>query len=262
MNRWNSVIGAAALLLGAGLLSGGLSGCSISPPSVAAETEEIYLRMFNGSPGSSVLGVTAGDGPNRVQNNLYFGTLTQYQKMAAGEYSLKVSRWDRGLGMDSFADLSLEATTYANLSGQKYFTAITLGESSRVSVVVLADDRVPIYDRALVRFVHAVPDLPLIQLTETQGQIILPGLGYAQASDYVELDPGFSTLELREVSFPESEIPTETGTAAEEVQTGRFLEQYNVEFRPGKVYTVYIAGLFRGEPGLEVKVAEQATDYL
>ena len=256
----NSVSGAAALLIGVGGVVGSLSGCSVSPPSAAAETDEVYVRMLHASPGSSTLGVLAGEGAEGIGSTLYFGMLTSYERMAAGQYDLGISLQTPGLGNDSFSDIDLVATAYADLSQQEYYTIMAVGMPSRVSVVVLNDDQIPAFDRASVRFVHVVPDIPMVQWTDALEEIYVPLLEYGQASDYVEFDPGFNTLELREISFPESEVPETDELATGELQLGRLLESYDLEFRAGKVYTVYLTGLLRGEPELEVLVAEQATE--
>ncbi len=256
----NSVIGAAALLIGVGGVAASLSGCSISPPSAAAEADEVYVRMLHASPGSSALGVLAGEGAEGISSTLYFGMMTSYRRMAAGQYDLGISLQNRGLGNDSLSDIDLVATAYADLSQQEYFTVMAVGMPSRVSVVVLDDDQPPVFDRALVRFVHVVPDVPMVQWTDALEQIHVPVLEYGQASDYVPFDPGFKTLELREINFPESEVPETDQIATGKVQLGRLLEGYDLEFRAGKVYTVYTTGLLRGDPELEVLVAEQARE--
>lgn len=262
----HSVLGAAALLIGAGAVASSLSGCSISPPSAAAETEEIYVRMLHAVPGAPALGVLAGDGAEGLSSTLYFGMLSSYRKMQSGYYDLGISQWNRGFGEEALSDLDLVAKEYVDLSQREFFTVMAVGTPSRISVVVLTDDQPPLFDQALVRFVHIMPDVTAVQWTEPEEDIYVPSLEYGESSGYVPIAPGFSSFELREISFPESEVPVESEAAEvvppEEIQRGRLLETYDIDLRPGRVYTIFSTGLLRGEPQLEVMVAEQGTDDL
>jgi len=267
----HSVSSAAALLIGAGVVAGSLSGCSISPPSAAAETEEIYVRMLHAVPGAPALGVLAGDGGEGLSSTLYFGMLSSYRKMQSGHYDLGISQWNRGLGEEALSDLDLVAKEYADLSQREFFTVMAVGTPSRISVVVLTDDQPPLFDQALVRFVHVMPDVDTIQWTAPEDEIYVPMLGYGEVSEYVPVAPGFSTFELREVSFSESEMVRESEAAMmsegsnvqeQPAPQGQLLETYDIDLHPGRVYTIFSTGLLRGEPQLGVMVAEQGNKDL
>lgn len=258
MSISNSVIGAATFLLGVGALASGLSGCSISPPSAAAETEEIYVRLFHIAPLTQSMSLIAGEEKEGgFSSTLNFRMLTPYRMMTAGQYEVGVALQNRGVGNSALSNLDLAAASYVNLSGGKYFTVLAMGEPSRMSVEVLADDYPARFDSAGVRFVHGVPDIDRIQWTSAQ-TLLVPSLGYEQASSYVWLDPGFHTLQLREVNFPE-EIPREAETAdPEPLQLGRLLDEYHLEFGAGELYTIYTTGLSRGEPEMDIVMTTQA----
>jgi hypothetical protein len=85
-----------------------------------------------------------------------------------------------------------------------------------------------------VRFVHASPDAPAVDITLPDGTAIFSNIAFKEVGDYTPVDAGTYDLEVR---------PTGTSTSV--------LDLMGLAFENKTVYTVFATGFAGGgEPGL------------
>lgn len=279
-----SILGLRSLslgILGLGSLgvSGVLHGCAIvQPPSAAAEAERIMVRAINLVPNSPPLSLSLADEANL--GVVTYGEVSDYVRLPGGRYDVSVwapevnampllaSLSASGLALSSvnwmsvFDDNAVPQATlsqfWADLSASGSFSILAVDEVSRVSSIVLKDGQRPVFDRALVRFVHAVPDGPPLQWVDTSPNparvdgTVVESLAFGGVSNYVELQPGFQSLLLKTATV-EPGLWTDRITIS---NGGQDLTRFNFDVRANRVYTVFITGLLRGSPSLDVVLTD------
>jgi hypothetical protein len=123
-----------------------------------------------------------------------------------------------------------------NLAGGQAYSLVAVGQPGNVETLSLTDDiSAPPAGKAKVRFVHASPDTPAVDVTVAGTAIrLFSNVGYKSASDYAVVDAGTVNLEV-----------SPTGTA------NVMLTVPNVTLSSGAVYTIYAVGLSSGQPALQ-----------
>ncbi len=240
--------GGSFLLLG--LL--GLSSCSVSSPSASTETDEIELRMVHASPNSPPLSLVVG---GVTFPGVEYGNQSSYERILTGTYDLAFQAGSRGLDQLIPAN-SQVGSTVIDFPERGNFTVVAVDEPSRVTALILEDRQPPEFGMATVRFVHAVPDAPALAWENTDTSSVVAGLEFGQVSNYVALDPGFTTLLLT--------TPSDEVTAFTDPVAGTVLDEFDLELDAGKVYSLVVTGLLRGDPGLQLILSEedQASEFL
>jgi hypothetical protein len=111
-------------------------------------------------------------------------------------------------------------------AGAAYTVAATglLGEDD-LSPVVLRDDLSPSEDQAKVRFVHASPDAPSVDVAVADGPVLFADVPFREGSAYAAVDPATYDLEVR---------PAGTADVA--------LNVPGVTFEAGTNYTIFAIG--------------------
>lgn len=125
------------------------------------------------------------------------------------------------------ADLSLA-------SGADY-TVVAVGTLENIEPLVLIDDNsLPAAGNAHVRFVHASPDAPAVDIAVKDGPVLFSNIAFKETGDYLPVNAGTYDLKVRLAG---------TDTVA--------LDVPGVELKNGVVYTVFAMGLAGGEPALQ-----------
>jgi hypothetical protein len=230
----------------------GLSSCSVSSPSASTETDEIEIRMIHASPNSPPLSLVVG---GLSFPSVDFGNQSRYEQIFTGTYDLAFAADSRGLDQLIPAG-SQVGSLVVDFPERGNFTVVAVDEPSRVTALILEDRQPPEFGLATVRFVHAVPDAPALAWESTDTSSVVAGLEFSQVSNYVALDPGFTTL-LLTTAAPEV-------TAFTDPVAGTVLEEFDLELEAGKVYSLVATGLLRGNPGLQLILSEedQASEFL
>jgi len=220
--------GAVYTVFAMGLLAG-------DPPLAAVLTADVNparLRAAHLSPDAPAVDVLIDGMP--VLTDLAFGEVSAYAPLAAGMVSVMVVASEDPDVVVLEADLELGA-------GMDY-TVAAIGLLEELEPLVLQDDnRVPAPGMAHVRFVHAVPDAPAVDIAAQDGPVLFGDVSFGLASDYVPLEEGTYVLEVR---------PAGDETALMELPA--------VEVPAGAVITVFAVGLFEGEPAIEVLIVVDA----
>ncbi|MGQ9837645.1 MAG: DUF4397 domain-containing protein [Cyanobacteriota bacterium] len=271
--------GAILWVVGSALVPGFLSGCAISMPSASPEVSEIQVRLVHVAPNTPRIDLEVGG--VRAAQHVAYGTVSEYVRMPAGEYDILLfstpekmvlrtassvaaavalanRRFSRRLnepnqplhadsrgGTESF----VAAKTVANLRGGGVFSVVATDEPNRMTALVLEDNVNPLFDQALVRFVHAVPDAPALQLRGEQDQVLLPRLAFGEVSTSQAMRPGFTQIQVA--------LAPSTTSGVQSTASPSALERFDLQLEAGKVYTLYVAGLLRSKPGLDLVLAEE-----
>lgn len=175
------------------------------------------VRVVHMSPDAPAVDVLV-DG-QRAISNLAFKSASDYAALPAGQRSVRVTP----------AGQNQTAVIEANLPLQpnQDLTVVATGRLAEISALPLQDDNsAPTPGNAKVRFVHASPDAPAVDIAVTGGQVLFPNVSFRNASEYAQVPAGSYNLEVR---------PAGTQDVA--------LRVPNVALQAGQSVTIFAAGL-------------------
>ena len=192
--------------------------------SAFADGHQARVRVVHASPDAPAVDVLVNDGA--AFTNAPFKGITDYAALDTGTYNVKVVPTGATEPVVIEADLELEAKDY---------TVVALGTLENIEPLVLVDNNsAPAEGKAHVRFVHASPDAPAVDIAVKDGPVPFSNVAFKEVGDYLPVDAGTYDLEVRVAG---------TETVA--------LEVPGLALQAGTVYTVFAMGLAGGEPALE-----------
>ncbi len=152
-------------------------------------------------------------------SDLGYGEPSGYADVAAGTRSITVTPNGATSPVVIAADLMLDKDVD--------YTVYAVNNLSNIEPVVTVDDRTPVSGKAKVRFLHASPDAPAvdIRLNSGDGPVVFGNEAFKDYTDYAEVDPGSYTF-----------VVTPTGSTAEVVVFDP------IAVSAGMVYTVVAHG--------------------
>jgi hypothetical protein len=211
MKRLFAVLGAVVLLFG--LATG-----------VMADGHQARVRAVHASPDAPAVDILVNDGA--AFTNAPFKGITDYAALDTGTYNVKVVPTGETSPVVIEADLDLEAKDY---------TVVAVGQLASIEPLVLIDNNsAPASGKAHVRFVHASPDAPAVDIAVANGgPVLFANIPFKGVGDYLPVDAGTYDLEARLAG---------TDTVA--------LSVPGVALADGTVYTIFAMGLAGGEPAL------------
>jgi len=182
------------------------------------------VRVVHASPDAPAVDVLVDGGV--AFSNAAFKGITDYATLKAQTYNVKVVPTGATEPVVIEADLPLA-------SGKDY-TVVALGKLADIEPLVLVDNNAtPAAGKAHVRFVHASPDAPAVDVAVAGGPVIFSDIAFKGTGAYTPVDAGSYDLEVRLAG---------TDTVA--------LAVPGVRLDAGNVYTVFAMGLASGEPSL------------
>ncbi len=125
-----------------------------------------------------------------VLPSVSFETISGYLAVEAGERRVQVTPAGQTTPVVIDAVLPIAAGTATTVA------ATGLLGSMDVQAIVLADDRSP-GSQVQVRFVHASPDAPPVDVALTGGPVLIPDTAFRESSDYTTVAGGTYDLEVR-----------------------------------------------------------------
>ncbi len=192
--------------------------------STAAYAAGPRVRVVHASPDAPAVDVLVNDGV--AFSNAPFKGITPYASLAAGSYDVKVVPTGATSPVVISANLALEA--------DKDYTVVAVGKLANIEPLVLVDNNsAPAAGKAHVRFVHASPDAPAVDIAVKGGPVLFANVPFKGVGDYLPVDAATYDLEVRLAG---------TNTVA--------LEVPGLALAAGTVYTVFAMGLAGGEPAL------------
>lgn len=191
------------------------------------------VRAIHASPDAPAVDVLV-EGSAAFTNAPFTG-ITDYAELDAGTYNVQVVPTGETEPVVIDADLSLDAGTN--------YSVVAVGTLDNIEPLVLVDDSgEPAEGMAHVRFVHASPDAPAVDIAVADGgPVIFENVAFKGSAGYTPVEAGTYDLEARVAG---------TDTVA--------LSVPGVTLDAGKAYTVFAMGLVDGEPALQAVLAEDA----
>ncbi len=200
---------------------------------VDAAGHEARVRVVHASPDGPAVDVLVDD--SVAFSNATFKGVTDYATLEAQGYNVKVVPSGATEPVVIDADLTLE--------GGMDYTVVAVGELANIEPLVLVDNNAaPAAGKAHVRFVHASPDAPAVDIVVANGgPVLFSDVSFKGTGDYTPVDAGSYDLDVRLAG---------TDTVA--------LSVPGVKLDEGTVYTVFAMGLAGGEPALTAVASADA----
>ncbi|MGQ9767028.1 MAG: DUF4397 domain-containing protein [Anaerolineae bacterium] len=208
-----------------------VSGLLLSTTSVFAAGPRV--RVVHASPDAPAVDVLVNG--SVAFSNAPFKGITPYAPLTAGSYDVKVVPTGATEPVVISANLTLEA--------DKDYTVVAVGKLANIEPLVLVDNNsAPAPGKAHVRFVHASPDAPAVDIAVKGGPVLFSNVAFKGVGDYLPVDAATYDLEVRLAG---------TNTVA--------LEVPGLKLDAGTVYTVFAMGLATGQPALMAVPSVDAT---
>ena len=192
---------------------------------IIAGNDMTRVRVVHASPDAPAVDILVNDAP--AITNLAFGQISAYASLAPGTYNIKVVPAGATAPVVFEADVPL-----AEGSDLTVVAKGLLGDNS-FGVLALSDNNKPTADKARVRFVHASPNAPAVDVAVAGGPVLFGNVAFGQVGDYIEVPGGTYDLEVRLAG---------TSTVV--------LSLPGITVANGKTYTAYAVGLVGGTPPL------------
>ncbi len=237
--------GALAAVIAAPLVLVGCGGDSITGAS-PSEAGSTLVRVAHLSPDAPAVDVLVNGA--RVVNGAAFGDATGYLALPAGAARIQVV--PAGASAPVVIDATLDLA-----DGAAYTVAATgLLGANDLRPIVLVDDLSTRGDRAKVRFVHASPDAPAVDIAAANGALVggadpatLPSPGQAGAPQ-VPATGGTADVLFANVAFREARgyVPVAAGSYDLQVRpagsSAVALTVPDVAVSNGRNYTIFAIG--------------------
>ncbi|GMU24072.1 MAG: hypothetical protein AMXMBFR13_41490 [Phycisphaerae bacterium] len=188
------------------------------------------VRVVHASPDAPAVDVCANGGV--LFANAPFPAGTDYASVPADTYQVRVVPAGAGCASDGVIDAALP------LGEGTDTTVVAVNRLASIEPLVLSDDNsAPPTGQARVRFVHASPDAPVVDITLPDGTTLFNDVAFKGNGGYISVPAGTYTLQVRD----------STGATV-------VLELDPLTLSAGRVYTVYAVGLASGQPALTAAV--------
>ncbi|HEY5639581.1 MAG TPA: DUF4397 domain-containing protein [Dehalococcoidia bacterium] len=209
-------------------------GATMLASSVSAQTADARLRVLHASPDAPAVDVYL-DGAEAI-SDLAFDDITDYVSVPAGAHTVEVFP----ASADGAGDPVIDASVTLD-SGVDY-TVAAVGQLANLEPLVIVDDNsAPAAGQANLRFVHASPDAPAVDIYAAGAGVVVPAAAFKDASGYLGLDAATYDLEVRAAG---------TETVA--------LDLPGIALEEGNTYTAFAVGLLAGTPELSAKLTVDA----
>ncbi len=158
----------------------------VAPPAVAGEG---WVRLGHFAPGTGPIDVLVDGAP--AVNGVGPGSVTRYVRVAAGPHQVQAV----ASGSPGSAPLiDLQAGVPAN--GSVTVGVVTTRDG--IGVQVYEDSLENAAEgRALVRFIHTVPDIAAVDIAVVDGPVLASEVAYPESTPYLDVTPGTYDIEVR-----------------------------------------------------------------
>lgn len=192
---------------------------------IIAGNDMARVRVVHASPDAPAVDILVNGAP--AITNLAFGQISGYASLAPGTYNIKVVPAGATTPVVFDADVPLAEGVDLTVVAKGL-----LGDSS-FGVLPLTDNNKPTADKARIRFVHASPNAPAVDIAVAGGPVLFGNVAFGEVGDYIEVPGGTYDLEVRLAG---------TSTVV--------LSLPGIAVANGKTYTAYAVGLAGGTPAL------------
>ncbi|MGQ9683955.1 MAG: DUF4397 domain-containing protein [Anaerolineae bacterium] len=214
-----------SMLLVAALVALALSLTAVQATGTLQQTQT-RLRAVHAAPDAPAVDVVV-DGAAAFPG-LAFPSVAAYASANPGDRNVRVLP-----AGDPRAAPLLDTT--ANLAADTEHTLVIVGRPGALEPLLLQDDNsAPPPGQARLRFVHASPDAPAVDVAVAGGPVLFSNVAYKNVGDYVTRTAGKVSLEVRQAG---------TNTV--------LLPLPDLPLNNCSVYTLFLTGLNEGEPPLQ-----------
>ncbi|MFN8498086.1 MAG: DUF4397 domain-containing protein [Anaerolineae bacterium] len=212
---------------GIGLVIAGLALALLvaALPASAQGTGDAMVRVVHASPDAPAVDICVNG--NKAFTNAAFKAATNYANLKPGAYDIKVipaggSCSDKGV-IEAKPTLAAGPITIA-----------AVGKLANIEPLILKDNLAkPAAGKAHVRFVHASPDAPAVDIAVKGGPVLFSNVAFKGSSDWTPVNAGTYDLEVRPAG-----------------KTDVVLAVPGVTLKDGDIATVFAMGLASGDPKL------------
>ncbi len=159
---------------------------ALAASGLAAADDNATVRVLHASPDAPAVDILVNDGV--AFSDVSFGEITDRASLPADMYNVKVAAAANNDLVVINADLALEEKTAYTVAAVDFLDSI--------SPLVLVDDN-SITDQARVRFVHASPDAPAVDITLTDGSVLFGDVAFTENGGYIDVPAGTYDLQVR-----------------------------------------------------------------
>lgn len=196
----------------------------------ASADSPAFVRIIHASPGIGTA-VVFLDGTTLL-NNFQFGTVTGYATIPPGPHRVQIALIGKG------PDASVITQTLSVNPGGVYTVAALGTQATGFSLQVFIDNNLLATGMAKLRVYHLSPGIGSANVS-TAGNMIITGLPYPQASNYVTLPAGSYTFIL---SSPQANATLPISMA----------------LKANTVTSLFAVGMFNGNPKMQFVTAQVA----
>jgi len=158
-------------------------------PFTQAQGELPSVRVVHTSPDAPPFDVLANGRLTFPQ--VKYGTASDYRPFNAGNYNL-LRVLTTGLTSTAVLTMGLD------LSFNTHYSVLMLGRATNLSALTLVDDPImPPLGQAKLRFVHAAPDAPAVDIALRNGRVLFSNVAYKWIGAYQTVAAGTYDLEIR-----------------------------------------------------------------
>ncbi|MGD8439288.1 MAG: DUF4397 domain-containing protein [Holophagae bacterium] len=175
------------------------------------------VKVLHASPDAPAVDILVDD--NVVFSNVAFEGSTDFAEVPAGNYNVKVVPTGLTEPVVIEADLELMAAT-------DYLVVATDLLANITPVILTADGSTPAAGNAWVRFLHASPDAPAVDIAVADGgPVLISNVAFQEFSEYLPVPAGTYDLEARiagtsDVALALSGVTVDDGGVYTAVATG------------------------------------------
>lgn len=196
----------------------------------SAYADSARVRVVHASPGAGAVDVLVNGGA--AFTDVAFSDFSSYASLPAGTYEIQVV--PAGASDPVLIDVDLPVGSNTD------YTVLAINTPDAIAPLVLVDDNKADASNAMVRFVHASPNAPAVDIVVAGGPTLFDDVMYTE-SEYLSVAPGTYDLEAR--------LSSNNALA---------LSIPGVTLERGVVYTVAAVGLAGGDPALQAALAVDA----
>jgi LPXTG-motif cell wall-anchored protein len=217
--------------IAAGLLA---ASAALTISSAVFAQSDARVRVVHASPDAPAVDVYVNG--NETLSDVGFFAASNYLSVPAGAYDFQVTP-----AGSPASDAVIDAQDVALAAGQDY-TVVAVNTVANIEPLVLEDNNAaPAAGKAHVRFVHASPDAPAVDIKVAGGPTIFSNIAFKGVGTYTPVDAGTYNLQV-------------TPAGASDV----VLDLPNITLEAGTVYTVFATGLAGGTPALSAEITVDA----
>ncbi|MCP8969242.1 DUF4397 domain-containing protein [Ectobacillus ponti] len=156
-------------------------------PQQPSGTQPAQVRVLHASPNAPAVDVYING--QRALQNVTFKQFSSYVAVPQGQYRIDVYP----AGTQTTPVVSAIVPVMSNMA----YTIAAAGDAAKLQLLAFADSTYLPYGQAKVRFIHLSPDAPAVDIANQGGDVILPNVSFKQATEYLQVSPGVTDLEVR-----------------------------------------------------------------